>query len=139
MLWQSSRSCLHLWNGSKRSGGIEPCFQDSDVLLCVTEGGRSGWVDTGTSLNTVSTALCVKSKGPRLLQAQPLVPEEEHPCPWMTQRLIHKGDDVGEKKSFLPVLASVATSWIFVVPNHCVHTRTVLWQDEAETCSPAGW
>lgn len=49
-------------------------------------------------------------------------------CPfvWTTQRLIQKKNDVRKKESFLPILTSVAISWILVLPNHHVLTFTVL-------------
>lgn len=80
------------------------CFQGSDIPLCACDRGRKvsfGW--TQGRVQILEVQRCVwKSKGTCLLQAR--LPEEEHPCPWMTQKLIHKGDNVGGKENHLFLL-----------------------------------
>lgn len=66
-LWQGSRSCLHLWNGSKRSGGMKPFVFRAQTSLCVrvTEGGRfrlGGHRDESKSWKY--SAVCGRAKAP---------------------------------------------------------------------------
>lgn len=66
-LWQDSCLCLHLWNGSKRSGGIKSSVfrAQTSLCVCVTERGKFRLGEhRDKSKSCKYSAVCGRAKAP---------------------------------------------------------------------------